>query len=177
VDEGGGGGAGTTILAGAGGLGKFATGVVGITGVVTLATAAVGGLAVMIGKNLADNTAKANEELANMGKVVNISTENMAGLGHAAAMQGEDIQGLQRVLTTLNDKMQQSLNDRVIRAKLKAIGIEAFDPLTGKVKSTLEAVFDMSAEMKRLGDTSERTAKFVDVFGNIQVGKTPQDTR
>lgn len=163
---GGDGGGGGPIL-----LNQFGKASLGLTAIMAGATVAAGTLTLAIGKRMSDQVAKTAEEYENMGKVVNISGTSLSALSHAAAMQGEDLQGLQRALVTLNDKMQQAVNDRVVRAQLKNIGIEAIDPLTGKVKATLPALFEMSDELARMGDTSERTAKIMDVFGSVMAAR------
>jgi hypothetical protein len=135
--------------------------------------AAFGGVAVGLGEML-KKTAEAGENISLSSKKIGIATDALQGLRFAAEESGVGAEALDNSLKHLARSAYEAATvGGAAGAAFYKLGVQAFDPLTGKVRGADQILGDLADRFQRLPDGPQKAALAMQIFGREGASMIP----
>lgn len=95
-----------------------------------------------------------------------IATETLSGWKYAAEQSGTSAQAISTAVRNLSNSLSKQSEDtgRAHKA-LKALGVEALDPVTGQLRDAESLMMDVADKFSKLADGPQKMAMAVAIFG------------
>jgi hypothetical protein len=106
---------------------------------------------------LVKSTIDAEAHLAELSTKTGIAVETLGGIGFAAEQSGSSLDAVAAGVGKLNVSLAKAAEgNQQIGAAFKALGVEVFDPLTGKTITVDKALTQLADTFQKAGDSPEK---------------------